>query len=156
MIAALLTLALHAVPDATLVELQRAYDQTCNSRIYGQFDDLCSDMADRIRAYQREMRRRPRPKPGNAPPPSDAGPATPRRSAPMPDEASTPNPKPPTDAADAAASPAGANSSDPLVRAFEAVRDTGPRDNDHNEIAADDAGATSLAEELGAGGQKPA
>lgn len=156
MLIALLAL-LQAAPDATLAELQRGYDQTCNTRIYGQFDDLCSEMADRIRAYRREMKRRPKPKPGgNAPPPSPAKPATPQRTAPMPDQASTPNPVPPTDAATDAPSPTGADSSDSLVRAFEAVRDTGPRDDDHAEIAADDAGGTSLAEELGAGSQKPA
>lgn len=160
MLALLVALAFQAAPDPTLVELQRAYDQTCNSRIYGQFDDLCSDMADRIKAYRRELRRRPKPKTGNAPPPSPAKPptptTTPSRSAPMPDQASTPNPVPPTDAAPDTPSPAGPNSTDSLVRAFEAVRDTGPRDDDHAEIAADDAGGTSLAEEMGAGSQKPA
>ena len=143
-------LAISQVPDPTLTELQRAYDQTCNNRIYGQYDDMCSDMQDRIRAYQRELKRRPR---GNAKPPSPARPATPTRSPAMPDQASTP--APPKDAADAAPSPTGPNSSDDLVRAFEAVRDTGARDADDAEIAADDAGGTSLAEELGAGSQKP-
>ena len=152
MLGPVLALAMAQTPDPTLTELQRAYDQTCNSRIYGQYDDMCSDMQDRIRAYQRELRRRPR---GNAKAPSPARPATPTRSPAMPDQASTPDPTPPKDAADAAPSPTGPNSSDELVRAFEAVRDTRPRDDDQAEIAADDAGGTSLAEELGAGSQKP-
>lgn len=70
----------------------------------------------------------------------------------MPDQASTPNPVPPTDAR-----PEGptAGEGDTLAQAFAQVRDTGPRDDDHAEIAADDAGATSAAEEMGAPSQKP-
>ena len=73
----------------------------------------------------------------------------------MPDQASTPNPVPPTDAAPDAPSMSGPNSTDTLVRAFEAVRDSKAEHGDEPEIAADDAGATSLAEELGAPSQKP-
>ena len=72
----------------------------------------------------------------------------------MPDQASTPNPVPPVDAAPDAPSATGPDSTDSLARAFEAVRKT-RTDGDTPEIAADDAGATSLAEEMGAGSQKP-
>ena len=82
LIAVLAALSLQAT-DATLAELERAYDQTCNSRIYGQFDDLCSDMADRVRAYKRELKRRPR-----------AGASPPSAPAPAPATA-TPSPVPP-------------------------------------------------------------
>ena len=73
----------------------------------------------------------------------------------MPDQASTPNPLPPMDAAPDAPSATGADSTDTLARAFEAVRKTRATDDDTPEIAAADAGATSLAEEMGAGSQKP-
>ena len=72
----------------------------------------------------------------------------------MPDQASTPNPLPPTDAAPDTPTATGGESSDSLARAFEAVR-TRPTDDDMPDIAADDEGATSLAEEMGAGSQKP-
>ncbi len=147
-----LALALQPATAETLAQLERTYDQACLGRLYGQLDDVCSDMEGRLKAYRRELRRRPS---GNAAALSPAKPATPQRSPPMPDQASTPNPLPPTDAKDAAPSPAGPNATDPLVRAFEATRAAGPRDDDHTEIAADDAGATSLAEEIGAGSQKP-
>lgn len=73
----------------------------------------------------------------------------------MPDQASTPNPVPPTDAAPDAPSATGPDSTDTLARAFEAVRKTRATDDDMPDIAADDEGATSLAEEMGAGSQKP-
>ncbi len=73
----------------------------------------------------------------------------------MPDQASTPNPLPPTDAATDTPSPTGTDSADTLARAFEATRNTRANDADTPDIAADDAGATSLAEEIGAGSQKP-
>lgn len=151
--ALLLALALLAQPISaeTLAELERSYDQSCNTRLYGQLDDVCSDLEAKVKAYRRELRKRPR---GNAPAASPARAATPTRTAPVPDPAAS-NPALPKDAADAAPSPASPNASDPLVRAFEAVRDTGARADDHAEIAADDAGATSLAEEIGAGSQKP-
>ena len=72
----------------------------------------------------------------------------------MPDHVSTP-PVPSTDAVADAPSPTGEDSADSLARAFEAVRKTRVADDDTPEIAADDAGATSLAEEMGAGSQKP-
>ena len=147
-----LALAVQPATPETLTQLERTYEQACLGRLYGQLDDVCSDMEGRLKAYRRELRRQGR---GNAAAPSPAKPATPQRSPPMPDQASTPNPLPPTDAKDAAPSSTGPNSSDSLARAFEAVRDTGARDNDHAEIAADDAGATSAAEEMGAPSQKP-
>lgn len=65
--------------------------------------------------------------------------------------ADAPNPYP-TDAEPDAPMPpeAGPNpgSADPLVRNLEAVRDSKP-DGDADEIAADDAGATAMAETLG-------
>ena len=74
----------------------------------------------------------------------------------MPDPASTPTPLPPTDAAPDAPSATGPDSSDSLARAFEAVNGTRVADDDTPDIAADDEGATSLAEEIGAGSQTPA
>lgn len=155
MLSLVLTLTLQSAPDAaTLAQLERAYDQSCNTRLYGQLDDRCSDMEDRVKAYRRELKRASRSGKGNATPPSPAHAATPQRRAPMSDQAATPDPVPPADAAPDAPSPTGADSTDSLARAFEAVRDAGARD-DHAEIAADDAGATRLAEEIGAGSQKP-
>ena len=74
----------------------------------------------------------------------------------MPDPASTPNPLPPTDAAPDAPGAVGADPSDSLARAFEATRRARSLDDDAPDIAADDEGATSLAEELATGSQKPA
>ena len=73
----------------------------------------------------------------------------------MPDQASTPNPLPPTDAAPETPGAAGADS-DSLVRAFGAVNRARAGDDDTPEIAADDEGATRLAEEIGAVSQAPA
>ncbi len=153
-LAALAALALQSAPDATLAELERAYGQACNGRLYGQADDLCSDMNDRLKAYRREVRLRARAA-GNAKPSSPAVPPTPPRRPPMPDQTSTPTPLPPADAAPDTPTPAGPGSTDSLAAAFEATRRTHPADDDLPGIAADDAGATSLAEEMGAGSQKP-
>ena len=155
MIAMLLALALQATPDATLAGLERTYDETCNGRLYGQFDDMCSDMADRLKAYRAEVRRRDRSAAGNAKPPPTATPQTAARRAPVPDQASTPVPLPPADAAPAGPSPTGPGSNDSLVQAFEAVRHARTADGDAPDIAADDAGASSLAEKMGAGSQTP-
>ena len=146
-----LALLVQPVSEATLAELERSYDQACLGRLYGQLDDVCSDLEGKVKAYRRELRRRPR---GNGAPVLSAKPATPARTPLMPDQTSAPDPTPPNDPAAAAPSPAAPNGGDELVRAFEAVRDIG-QDDDHAEIAADDAGATSLAEEIGARSQKP-
>ena len=74
----------------------------------------------------------------------------------MPDQASTPDPPPPTDAAPAVPGAAGEDSADDLARALEAVREARPADDDTPDIAADDEGATRLAEEMGTGSQTSA
>ena len=190
--ALLAALALQAATPETLADLERAFDQTCNNRVYGQFDDMCSAMEGQVKRYRAELKRHPRaggpvpaipraaasptpPVAASVPPPvADEPPAaaapkgeeeqpraspapspTPTGEDSMPDQASTPNPLPPTDAATDAPSPTGAGSSDSLAQAFEAVRGARPTDDDTPEIAADDVGATSLAEEMGAGSQKP-
>ncbi len=72
----------------------------------------------------------------------------------MPDTASTAVPVPPADAAPEAPA-AASDPADALPRALEAVRRTRATDGDTPEIAADDEGATSLAEELAVGAQTP-
>lgn len=76
MAAALLAaLVLQATPE-TLADLERAYDQTCNSRLYGQFDDMCSAMEAQVKTYRAELRHRPPPK-AAAPPVAAASPVAP-------------------------------------------------------------------------------
>ncbi len=68
-VALLAALMLQATPE-TLADLERAYDQTCNSRIYGQFDDMCSAMEAQVKTYRAELKRRPRPAKAAAPAPA--------------------------------------------------------------------------------------
>lgn len=73
--ALLAALVLQATPE-TLAELERAYDQACNGRLYGQMDGMCSDMADQVKRYRAELRRRPRTprtEPSAAEPPAAQG-----------------------------------------------------------------------------------
>ena len=85
MAAALLAaLALQATPE-TLADLERAFDQTCNSRVYGQFDDMCSAMETQVKAYRAELRRRPH----------DTKPAPPLTVASPPPVSEPPSPGPP-------------------------------------------------------------
>ena len=74
--ALLAALVLQATPD-TLADLERAYDQTCNVRIYGQFDGMCSDMAEQVKRYRAELKRRPPPKAAAAPAAAPASPVAP-------------------------------------------------------------------------------
>ena len=74
MLAALL-LALAAPPsDATLDELTRAFQQSCGSRLYGQYDDVCERLQIQISRYEAELRRKPAPHGAPAPPPSTVPP----------------------------------------------------------------------------------
>lgn len=70
---ALLALMLLAAPvpetDARLEELTRAYQQACETRIFGQFDDMCGSLHDQIARYRADLRRKPAPKPAPAPDP---------------------------------------------------------------------------------------
>ena len=72
--ALLAALVLQATPEI-LADLERAYDQTCLSRIYGQFDGMCSDMAEQVKRYRAELHRRPPPAKTASPP--DAATASP-------------------------------------------------------------------------------
>lgn len=65
-VAVLAALVLQATPE-TLADLERAFDQTCNTRIYGQFDDMCSAMEAQVKSYRAELKRRPRPAKATAP-----------------------------------------------------------------------------------------
>ena len=77
MAAALLAaLVLQATPE-TLAELKSAYDQTCNSRIYRQFDDMCSAMAEQVKSYRAELKRHPHAPKATAPSPAAASPSPP-------------------------------------------------------------------------------
>ena len=40
-----------------LVELQRVYAESCETRAYGTYDDICSTLADQIARFRRDMRR---------------------------------------------------------------------------------------------------
>ena len=40
-----------------LIELQRVYAESCETRAYGTYDDICSTLADQIARFRREMRR---------------------------------------------------------------------------------------------------
>ena len=75
--AALLSALALQTGDATLADLERAYDQTCNSRIYGQFDGMCSDMAEQVKRYRAELKHRPRPKAAAAASDAPASPVPP-------------------------------------------------------------------------------
>jgi hypothetical protein len=84
--ALLLALTLQAADAPELADLRRAYEQSCVERAYGQFDDVCTQMSDQIRAYERDAaraaarqareaaRRPPAAPPAPPPPAADAGP----------------------------------------------------------------------------------
>ena len=86
--ALLAALVLQATPE-TLADLQRAYEQTCLSRIYGQFDDMCASMEAQVKHYRAELRRHPVP-PSASPP----GASAPVQSSPAAEPASS-EPQPP-------------------------------------------------------------
>ncbi len=73
-LALLLALALQGPPDPPqLADLKRAWQESCGDRAYGTFDDVCTQMSDQIRAYEREARRDARrrgPPAVSAPPPT--------------------------------------------------------------------------------------
>ena len=57
-LALLLALALQGPPDPPqLADLKRAWQESCGDRAYGTFDDVCTQMSDQIRAYERDARR---------------------------------------------------------------------------------------------------
>lgn len=75
-LALLLALALQSQPDPPqLADLKRAWQESCADRAYGAFDDVCTQMSDQIRAYERDARRAARrrdPPAPSAPAPSPA------------------------------------------------------------------------------------
>ena len=58
-----------------LADLKRAWEQSCADRAYGTFDDVCTQMSDQIRAYERDLRRAERRRPAPAAAPAVGGPA---------------------------------------------------------------------------------
>jgi hypothetical protein len=83
MIAALATAAALAGATASddgtrrLAELQHMYQQSCEVRAYGSFDDLCDELKKQIRAAQKAHRTAAgaRPQRGGAPQPVAAAPS---------------------------------------------------------------------------------
>lgn len=65
--------AVVAAPDAGsedvptvqgLEDLKRVYADSCLTRAYGTYDEVCSQLADRVRAYRREVARQQKRRPG--------------------------------------------------------------------------------------------
>lgn len=53
-----------AATAAGLEGLKRVYAESCLTRAYGTYDEVCTQLADRVRAYRRELARQGRPRPG--------------------------------------------------------------------------------------------
>lgn len=49
---------------AGLEGLKRVYAESCLTRAYGTYDEVCTQLADRVRAYRRELARQGRRRPG--------------------------------------------------------------------------------------------
>ncbi len=46
-------------PQDTMDALQQVYDQSCGSRGYGQYDDVCNSIQAQIRVARKELLRHP-------------------------------------------------------------------------------------------------